>query len=147
MTHDPTDFNTQIQLLIAENQALTKRLDEQMNLVAALKEEVHQLRDEIAFLKGQKPRPKIEPSKLEGSKANDKEKKPRLSRGKHPRKKKKTLLEIHQEQVIQPLFIPDGAIFKGYKKYDVQDVIFKPLTTRFLIARYKLPDGTYMVLS
>ena len=58
MTQDHTDFITQIQLLISENQASTKRLDEQMNLVAAQKEEIQQLRDEIAVLKGQKPRPK-----------------------------------------------------------------------------------------
>jgi len=58
---------TQIQLLISENQALTKRIGEQMNLVAAQKEEIQHLRDEIAVPKGQKPRPKIQPSALERS--------------------------------------------------------------------------------
>ncbi len=36
-----------------------------MEAVTQLKEENQLLRDEIARLKGQKPRPKIEPSKLE----------------------------------------------------------------------------------
>ena len=125
-------------------QQLLIRVDELMNSVALLKEENQKLKDEIAFLKGQKPRPKIPPSTLEGPKGKDKEKKPRIPRGKHPRKKKKTFLEIHQEQIIQPIFIPEGAIFKGYKPYDVQDIIFKANNTRFLIARWQLPDGTYI---
>jgi len=122
-------------------------IDALQNAVAQLKEEIQQLKDEIAFLKGQKPRPKIPPSQLEGSKSKEKEGKegkPRLPRGKHPRKKKKTLLEIHQEQVIQPADIPAGATFKGYKRYTVQDIIFKPLNTRYKIARWQLSDGTYV---
>ena len=67
-----------------------------------------------------------------------------MSRGKYPRKKKKTFLEIHQEQIVQPPTIPEGAIFKGYKSYDVQDIIFKSNNTRFLLARWRLPDGTYI---
>ena len=59
-------------------------------------------------------------------------------------KKKKVLLEIHQEQIIQPSSIPDGAIFKGYKSYDVQDISFTSNNTRLLIARWQLPDGTYI---
>ena len=125
-------------------QQLLIRVDELMNGMVLLKEENQKLRDEIAFLKGQKPRPKIPPSLLEGSKSKDKEKKTRVSRGKHPRKKKKKLLKIHQEQIIQPTSIPEGAIFKGYKNYDVQDIIFKSSNTRFMIARWQLLDGTYI---
>jgi hypothetical protein len=54
------------------------------------------------------------------------------------------LLDIHQEQIIQPASIPNDAIFKGYKSYDVQDIVFKPNNTRFLLARWQLPDGTYI---
>jgi Transposase IS66 family len=133
-----------VQTLITENQALKERVDVLTNSVAVLKEENQQLKDEIAYLKGQKPRPKIQPSALEGPKSKGKETKPRLPRGKHPRKKKKTVLEIHQEQIIQPSCIPEGAIFKGFKTYDVQDIIFKPNNTRFMIARWQLPDGTYV---
>ena len=45
-------------------EALIQRLMEQN---AQLIEEVQRLKDEIAILKGQKPRPKIPPSILEGS--------------------------------------------------------------------------------
>lgn len=123
---------------------LLMRIDKLVNREASLKEEIQNLKDEIAFLKGQKPRPKIPPSVLEGPKSNDKANKPRVSRGKHPRKKKKILLTIHQEQVIQPTVAPEGSTFKGYKTYDVQDIVFKSNNTRFLLARWQKADGTYV---
>jgi hypothetical protein len=125
-------------------QVLQKMVEELANDQAFYKETIQQLRDEIAFLKGQKPRPKIPPSVLEGPKSKDKDIKPRISRGHHPRKKKKALLVIQQEQVIQPTLIPPDAVSKGYKTYDVQDIIFTPKNTRYLLARWQLPDGTYI---
>ena len=125
-------------------QQLFHRIDELTNSLALLKEKNQQLKDEIAVLKGQKPRPKISPSKLEGPQSKDKDKEPPTPRGKHPRKKKKTLLKIHQEQIIQPTSIPEGAIFKGYKSYDVQDIVFTSNNTRLLLARWRLPNGDYV---
>jgi hypothetical protein len=46
--------------------------------------------------------------------------------------------------VIQPLSIPEGAIFKGYRTYTVQDVVFKPHNTQYQIAQYVLPDESYI---
>jgi hypothetical protein len=129
-----------------ENVQLRTQLDEAINLIALFKEEIQQLKDEIAVLKGQKPQPKIPPSILEGPKSGGKGGggNPKIPRGKHPRKNKKVSLKIHQEQIIQPQSIPEGAVFKGYKPYDVQDIICQSNNTRFLIARWKLPDGTYI---
>jgi hypothetical protein len=128
-----------------ENVQLRTQLDEAVNLIALFREEIQQLKDEIAVLKGQKPQPKIPPSILEGPKSGGKGGDgKKIPRGKHPRKNKKKLLKIHQKQIVQPQSIPEGAIFKGYKSYDVQDLICKSDNTRFLIARWKLPDGTYI---
>jgi hypothetical protein len=129
-----------------ENREIKDRLDVALNAIALQGEEIKQLKDEIAILKGQKPKPKIPPSTLEGPKAKDKEKEQgsKVTRGKHPRKKKKVSLQIHQEQVIQPSNIPEGAIFKGYKSYAVQDIIWKPNNTRYLLARWRLPNGNYI---
>jgi hypothetical protein len=55
-----------IQQLSDENFQLRQIIDEMANTLAAQKELIQQLRDEIANLKGQKPKPKIPPSKLEG---------------------------------------------------------------------------------
>jgi hypothetical protein len=46
--------------------------------------------------------------------------------------------------VIQPLSIPEGALFKGYRTYTVQDVVFSPHNTQYQIAQYVLPDGSYI---
>lgn len=187
----------------------TNTIDKLTNTVATLKELIQQLRDEIAILKGQKPKPIIAPSQLEGQKKkadwcarfqrNYKEEKPILftlwvkriddctttsaqfcfsavadattslqtsacnisrlarlaitnanrkkkrgqPRGK-PRKKKKTVLTIHEKIVLQPTHIPEGAEFKGYKPYTVQDIIFQPHNTQYLMARWRLPDGSYI---
>ena len=134
----------QLQQQSEQIQQQSERIDELVNTVAMLKEENQQLKDEIAVLKGQKPRPKIPPSILEGPKSKEKEGKSKVSRGKHPRKKKKTLLRIHEEKIVQPASIPEGAIFKGYKPYTVQDIIFQSHNTCYKLARWLLPDGSYI---
>jgi DNA gyrase/topoisomerase IV subunit A len=55
-----------IQRLTNENFEFRKKIDEMANILAVQKELIQQLRDEIAILKGQKPKPKIPPSRLEG---------------------------------------------------------------------------------
>ena len=68
--------------------------------------------------------------------------KPGQPKGK-PRKKK-TMLQIHEKTVIQPMNIPEEAIFKGYSRYTVQDIVFKPHNTKYYLARWELPDGSYI---
>ena len=55
----PQELNAQ---LVEENRWLKSRLDVALNTIALLMEEIQRLKDEIAILKGQKPRPKIPPS-------------------------------------------------------------------------------------
>jgi hypothetical protein len=61
-----------------------------------------------------------------------------------PRKKKKTLLEIHEKIVVQPKSIPEGAVFKGYKPYTVQEINFNSHNTQYQRAQWMLPDGSYV---
>jgi hypothetical protein len=137
-----TEQNNQ---LIEENRRLKDRLDIALNTIALLKEEVQQLKDEIAVLKGQKPRPRIPPSSLEGAQSKDKQNNNnKLSRGKHPRRQKTRQLEIHCKSRIKPSSIPEGAIFKGCKKFSVQDIILRPYNTVYELERWQLPDGTYL---
>ena len=196
-----------IQQLSVENFKLRQTIDEMANALAMQKELIQQLRDEIANLKGQKPKPKIPPSKLEGSNSkphwrkrigprNNQEKSILFSlwvknstnlnilplrslstafagsileerslklsrlarliikkvrrtgkagqpRGKS-RKKKKTILPIHEKPVIQPKDIPEGAIFKGFNRYTVQELIFKSYNIQYQLARWQLFDGSYI---
>jgi hypothetical protein len=159
MQDDTTKFLQPTQVSLADEiHQLRQENDILTNKIVFLVELVQQLRDEIAVIKGQKPKPQFPPSKLE-SKQNSgdnsdspdpnnpspsKKPKPGQPKGKK-RKRKKTILEIHNEVVLQPAIIPEGAVFKGYRRYSVQDIVIKTNNTRYLRARYKLPDGSYVV--
>jgi Transposase IS66 family len=161
MQNDTTQFLQPIQVALTstdEIHQLRQEIDILTNKLAFALELMQQLRDENAVLKGQKPKPKFPPSKLESKQNNSdqsnssdpnnpspskKQPKPGQPKGKK-RKKKKTILEIHNEVVLQPASIPEGAVFKGYRPYSVQDIIIKTNNTRYLRARYKLPDGSYV---
>jgi len=131
--------------LLEENRLLQDRLDVALNVIVQLQEENQKLKDEIAILKGQKPRPKIPPSVLEGTQSKNKQNnKNKLSRGKHPRRKKTRHLTIHTKNRIKPESIPEGAIFKGCKKFTVQDIILQPYNAVYELERWQLPDGSYV---
>lgn len=131
--------------LIEENRRLKDRLDIALNTIVLLREEVQQLKDEIAVLKGQKPRPKIPPSALEGPNSTNKQSdKDKPSRGKYPRHQKTRQLKIHARSRIKPEAIPEGAIFKGCQKFTVQDIVLQPYNTVYELERWQLPDGTYL---
>ena len=201
------DENAQLRKVIEENNKVIDRLT---NSMAFQNELIQQLKDEIAILKGQKPKPKIPPSRLEGGKSKtkwherfkrvfkaeksiiftscinhfagsippstrfravkvadvnptlqiraydiarlskpivkkvkSKRSKPGQPNGK-PRRKKKGRVEIHNQVDIHPPNIPEGAIFKGYKPYLVQDIVFQPYNTLYRRGRWLLPDGSYL---
>jgi hypothetical protein len=190
-----------------ERLQLRQVIDEMANKLTMQKELIQQLRDEIARLKGQKPKPDIKPSKLEGQNRkpdwhkriglHDGQRKTvlfslwvhvesskylslhvtfslittamltvrtrsldisRLARGvikkvrrigkpgqpKGKPRGKKTPLWIHETPVIQPINIPEGAVFKGFKRYTVQDIVFEPHNIQYQLARWQLPDGSYI---
>lgn len=200
--------NEQLRKIIEANNVVIDRLT---NSMAFQQELIQQLRDEIAILKGQKPKPKIPPSSLEGTKGKKKfherfkkipkseksivfafwvnnfvssikplsgfrtskiahvnstlqvrghdisrlaksiVKKVKRKRSKpgqpngQPRCKKKGKLEIHNQVDIHPLNIPEGAVFKGYKPYLVQDIVFQPYNTLYRRGQWLLPDGSYLI--
>lgn len=131
--------------LIARNAELLGFLDKALNEIALLKEENQNLKDEIAILKKQKPRPKIPPSILEGPHSRADEGNKTKSRGKHPRKKKKNNLVIHNNVRLKPENLPEGAIYKGVHKFTVQDIKIENVNTVYERERWLLPDGTYAV--
>lgn len=113
---------------------------------AELRIENQMLKDEIARLNKISLRPKIPPGKLD--KPNDDPKKGgggkgNPGRGNHPREKKTGLI-FHKTQRLKPEALPEGAIFKGTRKYDVQDIVCQAYNTRYEIERWLLPDGTYI---
>jgi len=112
----------------------------QQDRIQQLEETVRQLRDEIAILKGQKPRPAIRPSLLEATRPKDQG----LEAGKRPgsaKRPKTAELHIHHEVPLHPEALPVGASFRGYEAYVVQDLLIQNDNTRYLRARYDLPGG------
>jgi hypothetical protein len=102
-------------------------------IVHRLREENQVLRDEIARLKGQKPKPTIRPSRLDEG-----ERKERggghKGKGGHERRVDRTVV-LKAEQV------PAGSRFKGYSRYVVQDLVIKAETTRYLVEKWLTPEG------
>jgi hypothetical protein len=103
-------------------------------------EQIQELRDEIARLKGQKPKPKIRPSKLEGG-----EKKGRGKRSRRGKRSKTRDLEIHETVVVPPRGIPKGSRFKGYEDFTVQEIQIDLHNTRYRLERWETPTGERLV--
>ena len=82
-------------------------------------EQISQLKDEIAKLKGQKPRPKLPPSKTANDAKNNSGSNNSANRTIDHEKREKI------QRIINPNNIPDGSVFKGYEDYYVQDLIIK----------------------
>jgi hypothetical protein len=120
-------------------QALLAIIDAQQQHIQALEETVLQLRDEIAILKGQKPRPSIAPSTLEQPPkppANPGQKRPGSA------KRSKNALFLTPVEVIIPFpDPPPGAVSHGYEEYFVQELVLQGKVTRYLRERILTPDG------
>lgn len=126
-------------------EALLAIIRELLDRNQQLEETVLQLRDEIAILKGQKPRPKIKPSSLESATPPSqqeaaKKEKPEKRPGSEKRSKNAELT-IHHTVPLHIDDLPPGAVFKCYEDYIVQELVIETRNTLYLRARYLLPDG------
>jgi hypothetical protein len=109
-----------------------------------LEEEVLKLRDEIATLKGQKPRPTISPSRLE----TPPPKAPTAEGEKRPGSQKRSKKDVflNPQTVILPfLDRPAGAQSDGYEEYFVQDLVICATATLYLRERIVTADGKYLL--
>lgn len=102
-------------------------------------EEIALLKDEIAKLKGQKPRPKLPKSKT----ADDAKNKPKhQGSGNDSQCARSRKLPRKEQRVIEPVNIPVGSFFKGYEDYHVQDLRIESVEIQFRLAVYLGPDGS-----
>lgn len=117
-------------------------------MVVQLIERVQVLEDEIKELKGLKKKPKFKPSGMDDATNPDPDDdetgsdKNNSSKPKRKRRKNDSL-PIHNVKVLLPKEpLPEGARFKGYKPFVVQDIKIEANNTLYKIARYQLPDGS-----
>jgi hypothetical protein len=105
-------------------------------------EQLQQLRDEVARLKGEKPKPKIKPSTLEKPpKGENKGKRPK----KRNKRRKTSDLLIHETVRLAPEQVPEGSRFKGYEDFVVQDLRIELHNTRYRLERWESPSGERLV--
>jgi hypothetical protein len=112
-----------------------------LDLIQLQMEEIQFLRDEIARLKGQKPKPNIKPSRLETASKRRKTKK----RKKRPKKSKTKKIEIHEVVSIKPDNLPEGSKLKDYQEYIVQDIVLGNWNTCYRRQRWQTPSGEYVL--
>ncbi len=120
---------------------------ELLEICHRLRELVQGLRDEIAELKGHKPKPNIRPSRLEEdcrSKEEDEGKSTGKRAGSAKRPKTRELT-IHETRVVKAEFVPVGSRFKGYEDFTVQELVIRPYNTRYCRERWETPTGEFLV--
>ena len=106
---------------------------------------IQNLRNQIAILKGDKPKPEIKPSGMEKNSEGRKDKKADDGKRAGSDKREKTgQLKIHKEVCIPPENIPEGSKFKGYKDFIVQGIIIKPNNILYRMERWITKDGQYI---
>jgi transposase IS66 family protein len=115
----------------------------QQERIQQLEEHVHRLEDEITRLKGLKARPRIAPSALESPPRPPRD--PTAKRPGSAKRSKTARLTITEEAVLRLPQVPDGAVFKGYEDFVVQDLILEPRVILYRRERWQTPDGKSLV--
>ena len=110
--------------------------------VARLEKENAELREEIARLKGLKGRPKLKPSGMEKATEGPAA---RSARRKGRRGAKRTKLVLDETRIVKPDSLAEGARFKGYEDFIVQDIVIAPRTVLYRRERWLLPSGETVV--
>jgi hypothetical protein len=131
----------------AERTPLVRQLLEiialQQERIQQLEERVRQLEDEIARLKGLKTRPRIAPSALETPPRPPRD--PNAKRPGSAKRSKTAGLSITEETVLPLPDVPEGAVFKGYEDFVVQDLVLRPRVIRYRREHWMTPDGRSLV--
>jgi len=108
---------------------------------AALKQEVAELRAEVARLKGGNRRLAPRPSGMEAAS----EAKAAGAGKRRGRKRRKTeRLRVDEDRVVKAA-APAGSRFKGYEDYVVQDLVLRRHVVRIRRERWVTPDGQTVV--
>jgi hypothetical protein len=126
--------------IIVLQQERIQQLEDQVRLQH---ERIRRLEDEIARLKGLKPRPRIAPSSLETPSRPPRD--PHAKRPGSAKRSKTAELTITEETVIRLPHVPEGAVFKGYEEFVVQDLVLQPRVILYRRERWLSPDGRSLV--
>jgi hypothetical protein len=115
-----------------------------LEIIQVLQEQNQELRDEIAELKGQKPKPKIKPSVLEKDPVEDKREDATGKRPGSAKREKTTNIEINNTVIIPAMNVPPGSQRNGFEDFIVQSILFKSYNTLYRRERWLSPQGVHI---
>jgi hypothetical protein len=119
----------------------TPLVDRLLEYIEEQKHYIEILREEINRLKDHKNKPKIRPSSLnsqKNKKKNNDSKKRDNSDQEFPSKPDRF-------EVIEVKGLPKGSRFKGYRTYQVQELVIYSERIEYRLERWQLPSGDYVV--
>jgi hypothetical protein len=116
-----------------------------LEIIRIQQEQIQELRDEIARLKGQKPKPKIKPSALEKDSAKREKRNTDAKRPGSAKREKTKKLEIHHTEIIAAPNVPPGSKRNGFEDFMVQGLLFQVNNTLYRRERWVTPQGTCIV--
>ena len=124
-----------------------------LEIIRIQQEQIQELRDEIARLKGQKPKPNIKPSVLEKYFENKEPQRDIKKRPGSAKRQKTDNLEIHETVIVKAENVPQGSTFKGYEEFTVQglragykDYVLNPTALDYMKTQ-KLPKVQMALLT
>jgi hypothetical protein len=108
----------------------------------ALRTELAQVKDELARLKGGSGRPKLPPGKAGGSTDYSSEQERRTAPQGWQKRGKQDRVRIDRTErvVVDPETLPADAVFKGYERVVVQDLVLHTDTVAFELAVWYSPS-------
>lgn len=143
LSHIPPDLQQApwLQQIVGLLQTQSRVIQEQAEQITALKQTVQDLKDEIARLTKTPKRPKFRPG---GGDPKSRSGKPGNSTGSAERNSANKLApkKVQQEICIPALGVPQGARFKGYQEYALQELELTPKDVIYKLEVWQAPDGT-----
>ena len=112
-----------------------------LQIIGQQQEQIQRLEDEIRRLQGGRPRPQLKPNTLEpaATAAAVADGEPPRRRG--PQRAKTAQLIIHATEEVAVADVPEGAQFKGYRRFVVQDLEIRTHNTCYLLEQWRFPTG------
>jgi len=116
-----------------------------LEIIRIMQEQIQELRDEIARLKGQKPKPKIKPSSLEKEQRDKNKQRLTEKRPGSDKCKKTDKLWIHDVEILRAENVPAGSTLRGHEEFTVQGLVFQVHNILYLRERWETPQGDTIV--